>query len=60
MERERVESPEHTPPREGDIRHSLLDPSAAAELLGWHPSVALEDGLARTVRWMVAASSDGD
>ena len=51
--REPVGSPRHEPARAGDIRHSLLDPSAAAELLDWHPEVTLRDGLDRTVAWRV-------
>ncbi len=51
--REPVGSPLHEPARAGDIRHSLLDPSAAAELLDWHPEVTLRDGLDRTVAWRV-------
>ena len=34
------------PARSGDIRHSLGDPSALGEALGWSAEVALEDGLA--------------
>ena len=51
--REPVGSPLPEPARAGDIRHSLLDPSAAAELLDWHPEVTLRDGLDRTVAWRV-------
>lgn len=36
-------------PREGDVRHSCLDPSRVADALGWRPATALRDGLARTV-----------
>jgi nucleoside-diphosphate-sugar epimerase len=28
------------------------DPSLAAEKLGWHPQVELEEGLQQTVDWM--------
>ena len=51
--RDLVELPRHEPPRAGDIRHSLLDPSAAAELLRWRPEVTLRDGLEQTVAWLV-------
>ncbi|MGA2639399.1 MAG: NAD-dependent epimerase/dehydratase family protein [Spirochaetia bacterium] len=38
-------------PRPGDIRHSCLDNSKAAQLLGWKPAFSLEEGLGRTVSW---------
>jgi nucleoside-diphosphate-sugar epimerase len=41
--------PVYDPPREGDIRHSGADISRAREHLGYEPSVALAEGLARTV-----------
>jgi UDP-glucose 4-epimerase len=37
-----------SPPRPGDIRDSWADLSAAREVLGYAPSVSLEDGLRRT------------
>jgi UDP-glucose 4-epimerase len=37
------------PPRPGDIRDSWADVTAAKEILGFTPSVALEDGLRRTI-----------
>jgi UDP-glucose 4-epimerase len=41
------------PPRVGDIRDSWADVSAAREVLGWEPAVALEEGLRRTVETLV-------
>ena len=43
--------PERTfaPPRPGDIRDSWADVSAAKEILGYEPSVDLEEGLRRTI-----------
>ena len=38
------------PPRSGDIQRSVLDPSRAAEELGWAPWTELRDGLAAVVR----------
>ena len=43
------------PGRAGEIERSCLDPTAAAEQLGWRPSVALASGLRRTLG---AVSSD--
>ena len=41
------------PPRVGDIRDSWADISAAREVLGWEPTVGLEEGLRRTVDALV-------
>jgi UDP-glucose 4-epimerase len=40
-------------PRVGDIRDSWADVTAAREVLGWSPSVGLEDGLRLTVDSLV-------
>jgi len=37
--------------RVGDIRHNFADISAARELLGYAPSVSLDEGLARFCAW---------
>jgi UDP-glucose 4-epimerase len=39
---------ENAPPRPGDIRDSWADVTAAKEVLGWEPTVPLDDGLRRT------------
>jgi len=41
----------HGPPRQGDVRHSLADISAASEAIGYQPSVALPEGLAEYMAW---------
>jgi nucleoside-diphosphate-sugar epimerase len=41
------------PPRVGDIRDSWANISAAREVLGWEPTVGLEEGLRRTVEALV-------
>ncbi len=38
--------------REGDIRHCVADITKARTLLGYEPSVALEDGLAELLQWL--------
>jgi nucleoside-diphosphate-sugar epimerase len=43
--------PEHGPPRVGDVRHSLADIERARDRLGFEPTVSLDEGLERTVRW---------
>ena len=41
----------HAPAKPGEQMRSSVDPSRAAEMLGWRPTVALEEGLRRTVEW---------
>lgn len=43
--------PQHAPAKPGEQLRSSVDPSRAAELLGWRPTVALEEGLQRTMDW---------
>jgi UDP-glucose 4-epimerase len=43
------------PERPGDIRASWADTSAAREVLGYEPAVALEDGLRRTAEFLEAS-----
>ncbi len=44
---------EHGPPRPGDIRDSWADVTAARDVLGWEPTVDLEEGLRRTIPCVV-------
>jgi nucleoside-diphosphate-sugar epimerase len=46
----RVE-PTFGPTRDGDVRDSQADITKARRLLGFSPSVSLEEGLRRTVAW---------
>jgi nucleoside-diphosphate-sugar epimerase len=43
--------PIYGPEREGDVRDSLADISAASTALGYVPQVGFEEGLRRTVAW---------
>jgi UDP-glucose 4-epimerase len=43
------------PLRPGELRRSALDPTSAAETLGWRPQIALEQGLAETFHWYATA-----
>jgi len=42
-------APQHVAPKDGEVRRSVLDPARAAQVLGWKPSITLDEGLARTV-----------
>lgn len=44
-------TPRHGEARVGDIRHSRADVTRARRLLGYEPTVGLEEGLARTLAW---------
>jgi len=44
----------HTPPRRGDVRHTLADIGRARERLGYAPRVGFREGMARTVEFFVA------
>jgi UDP-glucose 4-epimerase len=41
----------HEPARAGDVRHSLADVSKAGRLLGYRPSIGIDEGLAKTMAW---------
>ena len=43
--------PIHGPERLGDVKHSLADISKAEKLLGYDPSVSVEEGMKKTFRW---------
>lgn len=45
------------PSRSGDVRDSLASLDRAQRLLGYHPSVSLEEGLRRTWAWFAQESS---
>jgi nucleoside-diphosphate-sugar epimerase len=44
--------PRHTPPRQGDVRHSRADIRRARAELGYQPTVSFEEGLEHTLRWL--------
>jgi UDP-N-acetylglucosamine/UDP-N-acetyl-alpha-D-glucosaminouronate 4-epimerase len=51
--------PDYAPPRPGDVRESLADISLARELIGYEPSVELEEGLERTIAWIAEQRAHG-
>jgi UDP-glucose 4-epimerase len=46
--------PKLIPPRPGDVRRTLADPSKAMKLLKWKGSVSFAEGLRKTVEWFKA------
>ncbi len=46
--------PIHEPSRPADIRHSYASIRKAEEVLGYRPTLAVEEGLRRTVEWFKA------
>lgn len=45
------DAPALMPPRLGDVRRSVLDPTLASEVLGWAPQVSVAEGIERTVAY---------
>ena len=43
--------PIHGPERTGDVKHSLADISKAKKLLGYEPTISVEEGLKKTFSW---------
>jgi nucleoside-diphosphate-sugar epimerase len=43
------DAPGSEPLPPGEVAHSALDNTLAAERLGWSPTISLDDGLARTL-----------
>jgi len=41
----------HTEPRIGEVERLIADATRARDILGWTPSVSLDDGLGRFVEW---------
>jgi UDP-glucose 4-epimerase len=46
--------PQLVPLRAGELNRSCMDPSRAAQQLGWRPAVELHEGLRRTYEELVA------
>lgn len=46
--------------RLGDIRHNVADTTRLAEVLGFTPSVAFDDGVRRFVEWVLTQPVEGD
>ncbi|MBX5481074.1 MAG: SDR family oxidoreductase [Myxococcaceae bacterium] len=46
--------PQYAPGKPGEQRRSVVDPSLAKKVLGWEPTVPLEEGLRRTIAFFRA------
>lgn len=46
--------PSYAPARPGELKRIVIDPSKAAEVLGWKPMVGLDEGLKQTVDYFRA------
>jgi UDP-glucose 4-epimerase len=46
-----VPKPAHGPHRAGDLRSSLVSYEKARKILGWSPTVTVDDGLRQTIEW---------
>ena len=49
--------PKFASPRSGDVKDSQADISKAERVLGWSPRTSFEEGLARTVEWILSYTS---
>ena len=49
--------PIYQPARTGDVRHSQADITKAQQMLGYQPTVGLEEGLRETVAWYRTSSN---
>jgi UDP-glucose 4-epimerase len=56
---ERAVQIEYVPARPGDVLHSFADITLAREALGYEPTIGLEEGLGRTLDWMLAERGTG-
>ncbi|MDW5564309.1 MAG: GDP-mannose 4,6-dehydratase [Methanomassiliicoccus sp.] len=50
--------PEHLPPKAGDVDHTWGNISTAKRLLGWEPTVGIEEGLRNFVSWYRVSTGD--
>ncbi len=46
--------PKYAPARPGELQRIAVDATKAGELLGWKPSIGLDDGLRQTTAWFKA------
>jgi dTDP-glucose 4,6-dehydratase len=44
--------PQRVRPRDSEVERLLAETTAAREVLGWQPTITLEEGLATTIQWV--------
>lgn len=49
---------EHAPARAGELLRSALDTTKVRTVLGWSPTMSIDDGLAETYRWFAARRAE--
>ena len=49
----------HAAAKPGEQRRSCIDPSLAKRVLGWSPTIAVEEGLRQTIAYFKASASEG-
>jgi UDP-glucose 4-epimerase len=54
----RIPECRHGGARPGDLRSNLISPSLAGTVLGWKPSVQLNDGIRQTVGWFAQKATE--
>ena len=52
--KEVVKRPLFSSPRQGELKKSCLDARKAGEELGWRPTIGLEEGIEKTLRWWLS------
>lgn len=50
-----TQDPDRVRPENSEVMRLISSPQLAGELLGWTPTVSLEDGLQRTIDWIAAS-----
>lgn len=51
-----IPQPHHGQARAGDLRSNLVAPRLASQILGWKPSLSLDQGVEQTVKWFARKS----
>jgi len=53
-----LHDPQYLPARPGELRVNCLDISKAEHLLAWEPKVSLQEGIKKTVEWIIQNKVD--
>jgi nucleoside-diphosphate-sugar epimerase len=44
-------APQYSPPRPGDIKHSLADITRARQIIGYEPAISFQQGIRQAINW---------